>query len=133
MKCFFVLHRLVFDDIGYFFVQHQHVSVETKLLFVQRQTFYYNSKLFFVQHQMFICVICLFDTFLLSHSNKNIITSQKMYKLAFLCDTKKINFVFRASPFFLYSVFTLHIVIMLIFFVVVLETKKLLTFFYSPV
>ena len=100
MKCFFVLHRLFSDDIGYFFVQHQHVSVETKLLFVQRQTFYYNLKLFFVQHQMFICVICLFDTFLLSHSNKNIITSQKIYKLSFLCDTKKINFVFRASPFF---------------------------------
>ena len=90
-------------------MQHQHVSVETKLLFVQRQTFYYNSKLFFVQHQMFICVICLFDTFLLSHSNKNIITSQKMYKLSFLCDTKKklISF-FVHHHFFIFSFYITH-------------------------
>ena len=39
------------------------------------------------------------DIFLLSHSNKNIVTCQKINKISFLCDTKKISFVFCASQF----------------------------------
>ena len=100
------------------FVQHEHVFVETILLFVQRQTFYSNTKLFFVQNQIFVLDIklCYGDILLLSHSNKNIITCQKINKLSFLCDTKK--FLFLCITIFLYSVFTLHIVRMLISFVV---------------
>ena len=66
------------------------------------------------------------DTFLFSYSNKNIITCQKINKLSFLCDTKKLVSFFCASQFFCITVFRLHIVGKLIFFVVVLETKKLL-------
>ena len=66
--------------------------------------FYFNTKLFFVQHQILFWtsfrMLCHGYMFLLSHSNKNIITSQKINKLSFLYDTKKIDFVFRASPFF---------------------------------
>ena len=140
----FCRHEILFCAIStlfwwheYFFVQHKHVFVETKSPFVQRQTFYFNKKLFFVQtkflFQTSFRMLCHGHIFLLSHSNKNIITSQKINKLSFLCDTKKINFVFLCITIFLYSVFTLHFVSMLIFFVVVLETKKLLTIFYSPV
>ena len=69
-------NHLVFVYMKYFFVLHQHVFLESKILFVQRQTFYFNTKFHF-------CFI-----FLLSHSNKNIITCQKINKLSFLCDPK---------------------------------------------
>ena len=44
---------------------------------------------------------------------------------------QKINLGFLCITIFLYSVFTLHIVSILIVLVVVLETKKLLNIFYS--
>ena len=114
----FLCYINFFVDMRCSFVQHEHVFVETILLFVQRQTFYSNTKLFFVQNQIFVLDIklCYGDILLLSHSNKNIITCQKINKLSFLCDTKK--FLFLCITIFLYSVFTLHIVRMLISFVV---------------
>ena len=69
---------------------------------------------------------CLGDVFLFSHSNKNIIMCEKKKKISFLCDTKKLISFLLHHKFFIYSVFTLYNGSMLIFFVVVLETKKLL-------
>ena len=123
-------------DMKYFFAQHQHVFVETKLLSV-------NVKLFISTQNYFSCnskflfwasfiMSCHGDIFLLSHSNKNIIACQKVNKLSFLCDTKNWFRCF-CIIILLYSVFTLRIVSMLIFFVVVLETKKHLNIFYSHV
>ena len=62
------------------------------------------------------------NIFLLSRSNKNLITCQKI--IIFVWHKKLIPFFCITK--FLYSVFTLRIGSMLIFFLVVLETKKLL-------
>ena len=99
---FLMQQHLVFVNMKHFFVQR---FVDTRLLFVQRQTFCFNPKLLLLCNTKFFFwtlfrMLCHGDIFLLSHSNKNIITSQKINKLSFLCDTKKINFVFCASPFF---------------------------------
>ena len=112
LKYFFVLHQLFFDDIKYFFVQHQHVFVDTKLRFVQRQCFvstqsYFscNTKfLFWTSFRM----SCHGDIFLLSHSNKNIITCQKINKFPSLCGTKKLVSFFLHHNFFIFSFYITH-------------------------
>ena len=113
MKYFFVLHQHFFVDMKYLFVK-QHIFVETKLFFVQHQTFYFNTKLFFVQHQIFVLfrMLCHRDIFLWSHSNKNIITCQRINKLLFLCDTigdtKKL-ILFAVHPnLFIFSFYIIH-------------------------
>ena len=57
-------------------------------------------------------------------SNKNIITCQRKIKFHF-CVTQEKNFRFFCITNFLYSIFTFHISSMLIFFVVILEKKRL--------
>ena len=97
-------------DMKYFFVQPQHVFVETKLLFVQlfistQNYFSCNTKiLFWTSFRM----LCHGDIFLLSHSNKNIITCQKTNKLSFLCDAKKIISFFVHHRFFIFSFYITH-------------------------
>ena len=112
MKYFFMLHQLFFVDKKYIFMQHQHVFVEIKLLFVQRQTLYFNTKLFFVQHQIFVLDIIQNvmsgDIFLLSHSNKSIITCHKINKLSFLCDVKKLFWFFVHHHIFIFSFCITH-------------------------
>ena len=66
-------------------------------------------------------MLCHGDIFSLSHSNKNITTCLKI-KCYFMWHKKIILFLVHHK--FLYSNFTLHIGSMLIFFMVVLETKK---------
>ena len=108
IKYFFVLHQLFLVDMKYFFVQHQHDFVETKKLFVQHQTFYFNTKLFFVQHQIFVLDIVHDDIFLWSHSSKNIITCQKINKLSFLRETKKLILFFVHHHFFIFIFYITH-------------------------
>ena len=119
----------------YFFAQHQHVFVETKLLSVNVKLFISTQNYFSCNTKFLFCSLCIMlchgDIFLLSHSNKNIITCQKI-NCHFYASQKNL-FCFFCITNFLYSVFTLHIVSMLNFFIVVLEPKKLLTIFYSPV
>ena len=64
--------------------------------FISTQNYFScNTKfLFWTSFRM----LCHGDIFLLSHGNKNIITSQKINKLSFLCDTQKNNSVLCASP-----------------------------------
>ena len=99
---FFCWHEI------HYFVQHQHIFVQTKLLFGQRQTFYFNTKLFFVQHQIFVLDIVHDDIFLWSHSSKNIITCQKINKLSFLCETKKLILFFVHHHFFIFIFYITH-------------------------
>ena len=110
------------------FLSKPNYFVSNVKLFLSTQNYLWcNTKfLFWTSFRM----LCHGDIFLLSHSNKNnhLITCQKINKLSFLCDAKKL-IPFFVNHNFLYSVFTLHIVNMLIFFVVVLETKKLLIHF----
>ena len=93
-----------------------------KLLVATKKYFSFNTKFFFLTS---FRLLCQSDIFLLSHSNKILIKCQKINKISFLCATKKIFLFFNVHHNFLYSVFTLHNVSMLIFFIVVFETKKL--------
>ena len=83
-KCLFVPHQLFFVDMKHSFVQHQHVFVDTKLLFVQHQTFTFNKKYFLFNTKFSFLtsfrLLCHSNIFLLSHSNKILITFQKMKK-----------------------------------------------------
>ena len=133
----FCRHEILFSatsiffvvDMKHFLVNHHHEFADTRYLlhnvklFVSTQNYCScNTKfLFWTSFRM----LCHSDILLLSHSNKNIITCQKLNKISFLCDTKKFISFFVHHIFFIFS-FTLHIGSMLIFFVVVLETKKLL-------
>ena len=97
-----------------FFVQYQLVFVDISLLFVQRQTFCFDTKLFFVQHQIFILdmfkVLCHGNIFSLSHSND----------VSFSCEAKTLISFFEHHKFLIFNFYIPH------FFVIVLETKKLL-------
>ena len=110
----------------------------TSTCFCRIQITFCATSNFLFQHKMSFLfrtslrMLCHGDIFLFSHSNKNIITCQKINKLSFLCNPKSL-FCFLCITIVLYSIFALHIVSMLIFFVVVLQTKKLLIIFYSPV
>ena len=53
-------------------------------------------------------MLCHGDIFLLSHSNKNIITCQKINKLSFLCGTKKIISFCLHHHFFIFSFYITH-------------------------
>ena len=129
----FCPHEILFCATSTFFSLHEtlfratstHVFVNTKILFVQRQTFCFNTKLFFTKFLFWTSfrMLCYGDIFLLSQ--QKYITCQK---ISYLCDTKKLIsfFFFFCITIFLYSSFTLHIVSMLIFAVVILKTKKLL-------
>ena len=93
MKYFFVLHQLFFDDINTFFCNiNTFLSKPNYFLcnvkrFISTQNYFScNTKfLFWASFRM----LCHDDILLLSHSNKNIIKSQKIKKLSFLCDKKR--------------------------------------------
>ena len=123
------MHHLASVDMKHFFMQHQNAFVDARLCFVQHQTFVSKQNYFLCNIKFLfwtlLRMLCHGDIFLLSHSNKNIITCQKINKISFACDTLKL-IQFLCIKNFLYSVFTLHIGSMLIFLIVVLETKKIL-------
>ena len=82
-------------NINTFLSKPNYVLRNVKLFISTQNYFSCNTKfLFWTSFRM----LCHGDIFLLSHSNKNIITSQKINKLSFLCDTQKNNSVFCASP-----------------------------------
>ena len=117
-KIFFFATSSCFADMKYFFVLHQPFFLLTW------NTFSCNINTFLSTPNYFLCKVKLFvstqnriscntkflfwtsfrmlshgDIFLLLHSNKNIMTYQKINHNSFLCD-KKINFVFCASQFY---------------------------------
>ena len=107
---FLMQQHLVFVNMKHFFVQR---FVDTRLLFVQRQTFCFNPKLLLLCNTKFFFwtlfrMLCHGDIFLLSHSNKNIITCQKINKLSFLCGTKKIISFCLHHHFFIFSFYITH-------------------------
>ena len=111
-KDFFVLHQLFIVDMKHFFVQHQHV-------FSTPNYFLCNVKLFVSTQNYFLCntkflfwtsfmMLCHGDIFLWSHSSKNIITCQKINKLSFLCETKKLILFFVHHHFFIFIFYITH-------------------------
>ena len=120
--------------INLFLLTWNTISCNINTFLSKQNYFLCNVKLFILTQNYFLCntkflfwtsfMLCYGNIFLWSNSSKNKITCQKINKLSFLCETKKLIFFF-VHHHFLYLFFTLHIVSMLIFFVVVLETKKL--------
>ena len=53
-------------------------------------------------------MLCHGGTFLSSYSNKNIMTCQKINKISFLCDTKKVILFFVDHNFFTFSFYVTH-------------------------
>ena len=123
---FLMQHHLVFVDMKYVFVQHQLYFCWYETLFscdsntfssrsdyflCNVKLFCFSTKLFFVQHQMFalhiIWNVMLWWYFLLSHSNKNIITCQKIIKSHFYV-TKKLLSFFVHHNFFIFSFYIAH-------------------------
>ena len=134
----FLRTNYVFGAESSCFCRHEILLSTTSTCFCRIQITFSATSNFLFQHKMSFLfrtslrMLCHGDIFLFSHSNKNIITCQKINKLSFLCNPKSL-FCFLCITIVLYSIFALDIVSMLIFFVVVLQTKKLLIIFYSPV
>ena len=75
-------------------------------LFVSTQNYFScNTKCLFWTS---LSMLCHGDIFLLSHSNKNIIAYQKVNKLSFLCDTKKLVSFFVHHNFFMFVIYITH-------------------------
>ena len=53
-------------------------------------------------------MLCHGDVFLLSHSNRNIITCQKINKISFSCNTKKLISFFVYHKFFIFRFYIAH-------------------------
>ena len=53
-------------------------------------------------------MLCHGDIFLWSHISKNIITCQKINKLSFLCETKKLILFFVHHHFFIFIFYIAH-------------------------
>ena len=128
-KCFFLMqqHHHVFVDMKSFFVLHQLFFCWQEILFRATSTrfllkpnyFLCNVKLFTSMQNYFSCntkflfwtsfrMLCHGDIFLLSHSNKNLIMCQKINKLSFLRDTKKLISFFVYHYFFIFSFYITH-------------------------
>ena len=116
-------HRLVVVDMKYFFVLHQlfflltwnNFSCNINTFLSKPNYFLCSVKLFISKTQnyfscntKFLFWTCHGDIFLLSHSNKNIITCQKINKLSFLCGTKKIISFCLHHHFFIFSFYITH-------------------------
>ena len=108
-----------------------------KYHFFAPKIFFWCNIICFCRHEILFCATSIFllltwNTF---SCNINTFLLKQYY---FLCKSNCLfqhKIIFHVTPNFCFrhSGFTLRIVIMLIFFVVVLETKKLLTIFYSLV
>ena len=115
MKYFFVLHQLFFVDMKHFFVQHQHVFpipnyflCNVKLFVSTQNHFLCNTKFLFWSSFRMLCHGDICDIFLMSHSNKNIITCQKINETSFLCATTKLISFFVYHNFFIFSFYITH-------------------------
>ena len=90
-------HHLVFVEMKYFFLCYFNFFLLTW------NTFLSNVKLFVPPQNHFLC-----NTKFLSHSNKNIITCQKIIKLSFLCNSKELISFFVHHNFFIFSFYLTH-------------------------
>ena len=112
MKYFFVLHQLFFDDINTFlcnintFLSKPNYFLCNVKHFVSTQNYFScNAKfLFWASFRM----LCHGDIFLLSHSNKNIITCKKINQISSLCNTKKLISFLVHHNFFIFSFYITH-------------------------
>ena len=102
-----------------FLMQHHLVLSTWNTFLCHISTFLCNVKLFISTQNYFSCntkflfctsfgMLCLDDILLLSHSNKNIFTCEKINKLSFLCDTKKLISFFLRHHFFIFSFYITH-------------------------
>ena len=105
---FLMQHHLAFVDMKYFCATStlflliwNTFSCNINTLLSKPNYFLCSVKLFISTQNYFSCntkflfwtsfrMLCHGDIFLLSHSNKNMITCHKINKLSFLCDTKKL-------------------------------------------
>ena len=110
---FFVQHQLFFADMKYTiscnintFLSKQNYFLRNVKLFISTQNYFLcNTKFLFWTSFM---MLCHGDIFLWSHSSKNIITCQKINKLSFLCETKKLILFFVHHHFFIFIFYITH-------------------------
>ena len=105
--------------INFFFCWHEILFRATSTRFCRNKITFCATSNFLFQHKIIFratpnfcfghCLECCHgDIFLWSHSNKNIITCQKINKLSFLCDTKKIISFCLHHHFFIFSFYITH-------------------------
>ena len=98
----FCRHEILFCATSTFFLSTWNTfSCKINTFLLKPNYFLCSVKLFISTQNYFSCntkflfwtsfrMLCHGDIFLLSHSNKNMITCHKTNKLSFLCDTKKL-------------------------------------------
>ena len=96
------------------FCRHEILLSTTSTCFCRIQITFCATSNFLFPHKMSflfrtsLWMLCHGDIFLFSHSNKNIITCQKINKLSFLCGTKKIISFCLHHHFFIFSFYITH-------------------------
>ena len=93
-QLFFCRHEILFLAKSTRFCRNQNTFCAASNSLFQHKIIFRAAPNFCFGHR-----VCHGDIFLLSHSNKNIITCQKINTFIFMWH-KKINFVFSASSFF---------------------------------
>ena len=116
----FCRHEILFCATSTFFLMTWNTfSCNINTFLSKPNYFLCNVKLFISTQNYFSCntkflfctsfgMLCLDDILLLSHSNKNIFTCEKINKLSFLCDTKKLISFFLHHHFFIFSFYITH-------------------------
>ena len=127
IKYFLIQHHFVFVDMKYFFVLHQLFFRWHEILFRATSTHFSRHQItfcvtsnFFFQHKIifratpnfclghrlecYVLMICFYCHI----ANENIITCQKINKLSFLCDTKKLVSFLVHHNFFIFSFYITH-------------------------
>ena len=93
-------------NINTFLLKQNYFLCNVKLFISTQNYFPCNTKfLFWTSFRM----LCHGHIFLWSHSNKNIIKCQKINKLSFLSDTKKLMSFFLHHQFFIFSFYIAQI------------------------
>ena len=99
--------------INLFLLTWNTISCNINTFLSKQNYFLCNAKLFILTQNYFLCntkflfwtsfmMLCHGDIFLWSHSSKNKITCQKINKLSFLCETKKLILFFVHHHFFIF-------------------------------
>ena len=102
INLFFCWHEIIFRAISTRFCRNQTTfCAASNFLFQEHKIIFHATPNFCFGHGHG-------DIFLLSHSNKNIITCQKINKLSFLCGTKKIISFCLHHHFFIFSFYITH-------------------------
>ena len=105
---FFCWQEILFHATSTRFCRNQITFRATSNSLFQHKIIFRATSNFCFGHYLEFRMLCHGDIFLLSHSNKSIITCQEINKISFLCDAKKLFWFFVHHHIFIFSFCITH-------------------------